>query len=197
MTNEHAGIPVETRTCRCDASVKFSVIDKPPAAIENIVQISHHTGALLTASLDQTIVLTPVDRLWRTRYSAKAYTPVFHGALAIRNSGMTTRAQAIKFAMGASGYVGSMEKLAQRDMATALKTRQSQRVRTDTNEDVESAVILFAELARMHRILSGNVLFRKLKWNRRLWAHERDVGESDTYSCSPKGSCRCDDRNPL
>lgn len=63
MTNEHAGIPVETRTCRCDASIRFSVIYKTLVVTESIVQISHHTGALLTASLDQTIVLTPVDRL--------------------------------------------------------------------------------------------------------------------------------------
>lgn len=79
------------------------------------LQISHHTGALSLKSLDQIAVLTAVERLIRLNHTAKTKTPAFHDLLNIWNSGMRERAQAMKFAMGTSGYVGSivLEKLIQ------------------------------------------------------------------------------------
>lgn len=72
------------------------------------LQISHHTGALSFASLDQTTVLIAVERLIRPNHRANTKTPVFHDFLTICNSGLTARTQAIKFAIGTSGYVGSI-----------------------------------------------------------------------------------------
>lgn len=72
------------------------------------LQISHHTGALSFASLDQIMVLIAVVKLIRSSHRAKTKMPAFHDLLTIWNSGMTIRTQAMKFAMGTSGYVGSI-----------------------------------------------------------------------------------------
>lgn len=79
------------------------------------LQISHHTGALSFTSLAHIVVLTAVQRLIRLNHTAKTKMPVFHDLLNIWNSGMRERAQAMKFAMGTSGYIGSivLEKLIQ------------------------------------------------------------------------------------
>lgn len=72
------------------------------------MQISHHTGALSFASLDQIMALRAAEKLARNKSIAKTKTPVFRGLLIIWGSGMSARAQAMKFAMGTSGYVGSI-----------------------------------------------------------------------------------------
>lgn len=72
------------------------------------LQISHHTGALSFASLDHIMVLRAVVKLIRNTHRAKTKTPMFHERLTMWNSGMTVRAQAMKFAIGTSGYVGSI-----------------------------------------------------------------------------------------
>lgn len=71
-------------------------------------QISHHIGTLLFVPLDQIIVLSPLQKLRRNNQNAKAKMPVFHERLTICSSGIVTRAQAMKFAIGTSGYVGSI-----------------------------------------------------------------------------------------
>lgn len=72
------------------------------------LHISHHTGALSFVSFDQTVVLRAVVKLIRNNHTAKAKTPVFHDLLTIWSRGIMARAQATKFAIGTSGYVGSM-----------------------------------------------------------------------------------------
>lgn len=62
------------------------------------------------------MVLRAVEILSRSNHRARTKTPVFHDLLTIIwNSGITIKAQAMKFAMGTSGYVGSivMDKLKQ------------------------------------------------------------------------------------
>lgn len=90
-------------------------------------QISHHTGALSSASLDQMTVLRAVVRLIRLNQTAKTKTPVFHDLFTIWNSEMTARAQAMKFAIGTSGYVGSITPTRRQGRTSSvLKYRQSQ-----------------------------------------------------------------------
>lgn len=106
---EHAGIPVFTSILICEAFNPISVVMSWSIRLsDGNLQISHHTGALSFASLDQIMVLTATVKVIRSNHRAKTMTPVFHDLLAIWNSGMTMRAQAMKFAMGTSGYVGSI-----------------------------------------------------------------------------------------
>lgn len=71
------------------------------------LHISHHTGALSFVSFDQIVVLRAVVKLIRNSHTAKAKTPMFHDLLTIWSSGIIA-SQATKFAIGTSGYVGSM-----------------------------------------------------------------------------------------
>lgn len=72
------------------------------------LQISHHTGALSSTSLDQTVVLIAVEIHIRDSHRAKTKTPAFKGRRPTWSRGIRVRAKAIKFAMGTSGYVGSI-----------------------------------------------------------------------------------------
>lgn len=54
------------------------------------------------------MVLTTIERPRRNVHRAKTYTPVFQDRATIWNRGIAIRAQAMMFAIGTKGYVGSM-----------------------------------------------------------------------------------------
>lgn len=70
ITNEHAGVPVFTSTCMCEASFKLLASDKTLALTECLL-ISHQIGALSFASFAQTIVLTAIEKVARKDKRAK------------------------------------------------------------------------------------------------------------------------------
>lgn len=130
MTNVHAGIPVLASNCKCDALNPVFRMSTEEQEFGVDSQISHHTAALSSASLDQIMVLIAVEKLIRNSHIANMKAPVFKDILTILNKGMTASAQAIRLAMGTSGYVGSivLDKLTQKLKARAspeLKARRA------------------------------------------------------------------------
>lgn len=121
--------------------------DMIPLEIVEDLQMSHHTGALSFASFDQTMVLIATKRLSRTSHREKTKTPAFHGLLTIWNSGIMARAQAMMFAMGTSGYVGSIPVAR---LTQESKGRASLCVKQREDDENEKSYRLFRHLTSQH-----------------------------------------------
>lgn len=74
----------------------------------NYVPNSHHIGAALWTLFDQMMALTAHLMHKMQVHRADASTPAFHDRYPLDKRGIRTRIQAMKFAIGTRGYVGSM-----------------------------------------------------------------------------------------
>lgn len=71
IINEQAGPPILARSCICDAINELFSLVMQRQQIVNL-QMSHHTGALSSTSLDQIILLTTKEKLERNNHRTNA-----------------------------------------------------------------------------------------------------------------------------